>query len=228
MEELQWHLYAIGFLLGLGYAVDLDGHVRVDVVAEHWSPRRRAWIEFFGLLLFVVPFIWIVVANAIPFVQRAYLAERGLGGAGRSALPLGDQGGDHHRLRLSRAGGAVALPASLRLSLRRARAPPPDRHRAPPARFHGQESPCPSTKSRHRDDGRPSSRSFSRAFPSPGSWRASSILFSTIAVLGYEYLGWDTFFLTSLGRLHRSGSSASTPRCRTGSWSRCRCSSSWA
>jgi TRAP-type mannitol/chloroaromatic compound transport system permease small subunit len=72
LEELQWHLYAIGFLLGLGYAVDLDGHVRVDVIAEHWSPRTRAWIEFAGLLFFVAPFIWIVISNAVPFVQRAF------------------------------------------------------------------------------------------------------------------------------------------------------------
>ena len=72
MEELQWHLYAVGFMLGLGYAVDLDGHVRVDVIAERWSPRTRAWVEFLGLLFFVAPFIWIVIANAIPFVQRSY------------------------------------------------------------------------------------------------------------------------------------------------------------
>ena len=72
MEELQWHIYAVGFLLGLGYAVSLDGHVRVDVAAEHWPPRRRAWIEFFGLLCFVFPFIWIVVANAVPFVERSF------------------------------------------------------------------------------------------------------------------------------------------------------------
>jgi TRAP-type mannitol/chloroaromatic compound transport system permease small subunit len=72
LEEMQWHLYAVGFLLGLGYAVDLDAHVRVDVLAEHWPARRRAWIEFFGILLFLVPFIWIVVANAIPFVTRSF------------------------------------------------------------------------------------------------------------------------------------------------------------
>jgi TRAP-type mannitol/chloroaromatic compound transport system permease small subunit len=72
MEEMQWHLYAIGILFGLGYAVSYDGHVRVDVIAERWSPRFRAWIELFGLLLLVVPFIWIIVTNAIPFVQRSY------------------------------------------------------------------------------------------------------------------------------------------------------------
>ncbi len=29
-----------------------------------------------------------------------------------------------------------------------------------------------------------------------------AILYSTIAVLGYEYLGWDTFFLTSFSKVH--------------------------
>jgi TRAP-type mannitol/chloroaromatic compound transport system permease small subunit len=72
MEEMQWHLYAIGILFGLGYAVSYDGHVRVDVIAERWSPRRRAWIELIGLVLLVIPFIWIIVTNAIPFVQRSY------------------------------------------------------------------------------------------------------------------------------------------------------------
>jgi TRAP-type mannitol/chloroaromatic compound transport system permease small subunit len=73
MEEMQWHLYAIGFLLGLGYAVSHDAHVRVDVIAEHWPERRRAWIEFFGILLFVAPFIYVTIVYALPFVQRAYM-----------------------------------------------------------------------------------------------------------------------------------------------------------
>lgn len=72
MEEMQWHLYAIGILFGLGYAVSYDGHVRVDVIAERWSPRTRAWIELLGLVLLLVPFVWIIVSNAIPFVQRSY------------------------------------------------------------------------------------------------------------------------------------------------------------
>jgi TRAP-type mannitol/chloroaromatic compound transport system permease small subunit len=73
LEEMQWHLYAIGLLLGLGYAVSLDAHVRVDVVAEHWPNRRRAWIELFGILFFLVPFVWLVLASAWPFVQRSYM-----------------------------------------------------------------------------------------------------------------------------------------------------------
>ena len=42
-EEIQWHLYSIGFLLGLSFAWSSDNHIRVDVLHERFSPRRQAW-----------------------------------------------------------------------------------------------------------------------------------------------------------------------------------------
>ena len=33
-----------------------ERHVRIDVLAEHWSLRRRLWIELFGLAVFLLPF----------------------------------------------------------------------------------------------------------------------------------------------------------------------------
>jgi TRAP-type mannitol/chloroaromatic compound transport system permease small subunit len=72
MEELQWHLFAVGWMIGLAYAVKLDGHVRVDVIADRLRPRTRAWIEFFGLLLFVLPLCYIMLTNGWPFVERAW------------------------------------------------------------------------------------------------------------------------------------------------------------
>ncbi len=72
MEEAQWHLYAVGFMLGIGFTLQQDGHVRVDVLAEHYPRRRRAWIEFLGLLLIVMPLSVIILWQAWPFVTRAY------------------------------------------------------------------------------------------------------------------------------------------------------------
>ena len=72
LEELQWHLYAVGFMMGLSYTLLNDGHVRVDVVAERLPRRGRAWIELVGLLLFLGPFIYVVIAYAIPFVERSW------------------------------------------------------------------------------------------------------------------------------------------------------------
>ncbi|CAA7627542.1 TRAP transporter small permease subunit [Magnetospirillum sp. SS-4] len=56
LEELQWHIYGIGFLLGVGYCLQADRHVRIDVVAEKFSPRTRAGIEIAGIAIFLLPF----------------------------------------------------------------------------------------------------------------------------------------------------------------------------
>lgn len=72
LEELQWHLYAVGFMVGLSYCLIHDGHVRVDALVERSSLRTRAWIEVIGLSLLLMPFCLIVIEYAIPFVSRAY------------------------------------------------------------------------------------------------------------------------------------------------------------
>lgn len=71
-EELQWHLYAIGFLLGLGYVFAADEHVRVDVLHDRMSLRTQAWIELYGILLLLLPFIALVLIYAVPFVADAF------------------------------------------------------------------------------------------------------------------------------------------------------------
>jgi TRAP-type mannitol/chloroaromatic compound transport system permease small subunit len=72
MEELQWHLYALGWMIGLAYALKLDGHVRVDVLADRFAPRTRAWIELAGLLLLVLPLCYIMLTYGWPFVLRSW------------------------------------------------------------------------------------------------------------------------------------------------------------
>jgi len=71
-EELQWHIYSVGFLAGLGYAVKHDAHIRVDVLYENLHPRRKAWIELYGILLFLLPFIALVLIYSVPFVISSY------------------------------------------------------------------------------------------------------------------------------------------------------------
>lgn len=71
-EEIQWHLYATGFLLGLGYAVERDAHIRVDVVHERLSERFKAWIELYGILLLLLPFIALILVYSVPFVWQSF------------------------------------------------------------------------------------------------------------------------------------------------------------
>lgn len=72
LEELQWHLYAYAFMVGVAYCLVQDQHVRVDVIAEHWPARRRAWIDLCAMLLLVMPFAYMVGTSAIPFVEFAH------------------------------------------------------------------------------------------------------------------------------------------------------------
>ena len=60
-EELQWHLYSMGFMLTIGYALIVDAHIRVDVLHERLSQRARLWIDFYGILVFVIPFCLVML-----------------------------------------------------------------------------------------------------------------------------------------------------------------------
>lgn len=72
MEELQWHLYAIGFMLGLSFTEIRERNVRIDVFAERFRPRTRLWIELLGTTLLFLPFTLIVIWYALPFVATSW------------------------------------------------------------------------------------------------------------------------------------------------------------
>ena len=96
LEEIQWHLYAVGFLGGLSLAVVDDRHVRVDFLRERMSPRLRAWVELYGLLLLLLPFCLLVLTFSIPFALDAWKASEVSSSAGglpgrwiiKATLPL--------------------------------------------------------------------------------------------------------------------------------------------
>jgi TRAP-type mannitol/chloroaromatic compound transport system permease small subunit len=71
-EELQWHLYAIGFLIGLSYCYEADDHVRIDMLYEGFNPRLKAWIEFLGILFFLLPFLAVILIYAVPFIAYSF------------------------------------------------------------------------------------------------------------------------------------------------------------
>lgn len=71
-EEIQWHLYAVGFLLALSSCMDSDDHIRVDVFHDRLSLATRAWIELYGLLLLFFPFVIAVIVFSAPFVAYSY------------------------------------------------------------------------------------------------------------------------------------------------------------
>jgi len=72
MQELEWHLYSMIFLFGVAYTLRADGHVRVDVIYERLSVKKRAIVDILGTLLFLWPFCFLVAGYGIGFAYEAY------------------------------------------------------------------------------------------------------------------------------------------------------------
>ena len=72
LEELQWHLNALAFLLAIAYGYRMDSHIRIDLVFNRLPPRRKAWIEFYGTLLLLFPFVAAVLVFSAPFVAHSW------------------------------------------------------------------------------------------------------------------------------------------------------------
>ena len=72
LEELQWHLYCIGWLVGLSSTYIVDSHVRVDVLSERLSYRKKLWFELFGILILFLPFVILVLYYAVPFFELSW------------------------------------------------------------------------------------------------------------------------------------------------------------
>lgn len=61
MQELEWHFFSVMFLVGLGYTLRENGHVRVDVFYDGFSRKTQAWINIIGALIFTIPFSLVVL-----------------------------------------------------------------------------------------------------------------------------------------------------------------------
>jgi len=72
LQELEWHFHAALFALVLGYGYVNNSHVRVDLVRENLSFRKKAWIEFLGLTFFMIPFCMIVIYFATTYAVESY------------------------------------------------------------------------------------------------------------------------------------------------------------
>ena len=72
LEELQWYLYSVGWLIGLSYTFVFDGHVRVDVLHEMLPYNGKLWFELFGLVFLFLPFVIAVIIWGLPFVELSW------------------------------------------------------------------------------------------------------------------------------------------------------------
>ena len=85
LQELEWHLHGLVATFAFGYAYTRNAIVRIDVLAHRMSDRFRLWMEFWVVVLLVIPFLAFMVWYGYEFAERAFL--RGEGANGGRGLP---------------------------------------------------------------------------------------------------------------------------------------------
>jgi TRAP-type mannitol/chloroaromatic compound transport system permease small subunit len=72
LQEMEWHLFAMVFLFGIAYALKEDGHVRVDVLYDRYSPRWKAIVNIGGAALLLFPLSVLIVEGSVWYVNEAF------------------------------------------------------------------------------------------------------------------------------------------------------------
>ena len=73
INELEWHLFALVFLIGAGYTLKHDKHVRVDLFYANFSRKDKAIVNFIGSLLFLLPWSAILIYFAYFYTMESFL-----------------------------------------------------------------------------------------------------------------------------------------------------------
>ncbi|SFV55378.1 TRAP dicarboxylate transporter, DctM subunit, unknown substrate 6 [hydrothermal vent metagenome] len=73
LQEIEWHLYDIIFLLGISYALQHKKHVRVDVFYTHYSGDTKRLVDILSMIFLVIPFSILIVMNSWDMMLQSYI-----------------------------------------------------------------------------------------------------------------------------------------------------------
>ena len=70
--EIQWYLFAGVFMLGVGYVMLKNSHVRIDFISARLSKRTNAIIDAIGIVVFTIPLSIIMIDLGWPLFAQAW------------------------------------------------------------------------------------------------------------------------------------------------------------
>ncbi|MDF1670718.1 MAG: TRAP transporter small permease subunit [Roseovarius sp.] len=77
LNESVLYMHATLFMLGAGYTLLVDGHVRVDIFQAKASDRGKARIDVFGHVFLLIPSILALLYWSFPSVRNAWAIYEG-------------------------------------------------------------------------------------------------------------------------------------------------------
>ncbi len=70
--EMQWYLYGAVFMLAAAYTLQRNEHVRIDVAVSGLSKRTRDWIDLFGHIFLLMPFVILMIWLCWPYAMNSW------------------------------------------------------------------------------------------------------------------------------------------------------------
>jgi TRAP-type mannitol/chloroaromatic compound transport system permease small subunit len=89
--DFTYMRFASVFMLGAAYALRHEEHVRVDIFYRAMAPRRRAWVDALGVVLFLLPLCGYLLFESWDFVAVSWAmgeASRESGGLPYPFIPI--------------------------------------------------------------------------------------------------------------------------------------------
>ena len=77
LDDLQWWMYGAAVLMGVGYAVTTDSHVRVDVLYDNYTPAKQTRISIFAIGWLFLPFILLAWDVTLFYAVSSVVANEG-------------------------------------------------------------------------------------------------------------------------------------------------------
>jgi TRAP-type mannitol/chloroaromatic compound transport system permease small subunit len=82
MQDLYVWLSGAMFTGVAGFALMRDEHVRVDILYRPWPIRKKAIADLVGTVIFLIPYVVVVLVYAWPFVARSWRLYEGSANVG--------------------------------------------------------------------------------------------------------------------------------------------------
>tara|TARA_B100001123_G_scaffold98130_1_gene112845 strand:+ start:259 stop:897 length:639 start_codon:yes stop_codon:yes gene_type:complete len=77
LQDSEWHMHAVMFLVAMGYAYVYNAHVRLDLFRPRLGAKGRLWVELFGGVLLLLPFLGVLIFYGWHFVMSAWITDEG-------------------------------------------------------------------------------------------------------------------------------------------------------
>jgi len=73
LQEIEWHIFATLFLIGIAYALQSDSHVRVDIFYTHYSDETKLRVQIISMVFLVIPFGLMIAVGGWDMALQSYI-----------------------------------------------------------------------------------------------------------------------------------------------------------